>query len=366
MSAKAYEALSKSNELTPVSETAQSPEQRNDDEKERKKRIRGTLIKFGSLAVFAFIVWVFATIAWFSSNSSVSGNGMGVSVAGIPFELAATGDVPQAYIDLFEMADDSYHAGAKQGNTNEYRTGTDNKIFLRFDPNDTDYTSSYTDGLRPGASGTIEFDIVPYTDETFNVTCYFSLKTFDATYDDQTNEVETITPIPEEVPANNTNTDLPDLVTASNYLRGHILFFDDRTMSGSNEIYSGYIAPDEGLTVSVSNGEKTTVTVYWKWVNTFDQMIYKSTDSTTDSPLFANDNNDDRAAVISYINENYQNILAGISSANATALANLTVGTVGDLTSSMMDDLNENYNTADQIIGVNVDYFLLDVSAEKT
>ena len=43
MSAKAYEALSKSNELTSVNETAQSPEQRNDDEKERKKRIRGTL-----------------------------------------------------------------------------------------------------------------------------------------------------------------------------------------------------------------------------------------------------------------------------------------------------------------------------------
>ena len=62
VSAKAYEALSKSNELTAVNEAAQSPEQRNDDEKERKKRIRGTLIKFGSLAVFAFIVWVFATI----------------------------------------------------------------------------------------------------------------------------------------------------------------------------------------------------------------------------------------------------------------------------------------------------------------
>lgn len=62
VSAKAYETLSKSNELTPVSEAAQSPEQRNDDEKERKKRIRDTLIKFGSLAVFAFIVWVFATM----------------------------------------------------------------------------------------------------------------------------------------------------------------------------------------------------------------------------------------------------------------------------------------------------------------
>jgi hypothetical protein len=62
VSAKAYEALSKSNELTSVNETAQSPEQRNDDEKERKKRKKAALIRFGSLAVFAFIVWVFATI----------------------------------------------------------------------------------------------------------------------------------------------------------------------------------------------------------------------------------------------------------------------------------------------------------------
>ena len=63
VSAKAYEALSKSNELTATNETAQSPKQNNDvDEKERKKRKKAALIKFGSLAVFAFIVWVFATI----------------------------------------------------------------------------------------------------------------------------------------------------------------------------------------------------------------------------------------------------------------------------------------------------------------
>ena len=62
VSAKAYEALSKSSEESTAPQTAQSQEQQNDEEKERKRRLRGSLIKFGALAVFAFIVWIFATI----------------------------------------------------------------------------------------------------------------------------------------------------------------------------------------------------------------------------------------------------------------------------------------------------------------
>ena len=63
VSAKAYEALSKSSEESTAPQTAQSPTPKNDcDEKERKKRLKGSLIKFGSLAVFAFVVWIFATI----------------------------------------------------------------------------------------------------------------------------------------------------------------------------------------------------------------------------------------------------------------------------------------------------------------
>ena len=63
MSAKAFDALSKSSVVSSNPQTAQSPKQNNDvDEKERKKQKKAALIKFGSLAVFAFIVWIFATI----------------------------------------------------------------------------------------------------------------------------------------------------------------------------------------------------------------------------------------------------------------------------------------------------------------
>ena len=62
VSEKAYETLSKSNDLTAADETTQSPQRHNDDEKERRIQLKGALIKFGSLAVFAFVVWVFSSM----------------------------------------------------------------------------------------------------------------------------------------------------------------------------------------------------------------------------------------------------------------------------------------------------------------
>ena len=363
VSAKAYEALYKSNELTTADETAHSPKQKNDvDEKERKKRLKGSLIKFGSLAVFAFVVWIFATIAWFSSNTSVSGSGMGVSVAGIPFELSSTGKVPSEYLSLYRLADSNYDEGAiigaESSGVSEHRTGTVNKLIMRLDSGNDG--SSYTEGFRPGASGVLNFDIIPYTDDELYVKCNFNLRTFDATYDDDTGATTSITEITDNSP--------DDLQNASNYLRGHILFFTDRTISDGNEIYSGYIGTD-GYTKHIeagNSGEKINVIIYWKWVNTFDQMILKVGDtSRTDYPLLEDDNADDRAALISYINSNYQNILAEISNTNASFMSTATYTTIKS-NATRLNELNENYNTADQLIGVNIDYFLLDISAEKT
>lgn len=364
MSAKAYEALSKSNELTTADETAHSPKQKNDDEKERKKRLKGSLIKFGSLAVFAFIVWVFATISWFSQNTSVSGSGMGVSVAGIPFELSSTGKVPSEYLSLYRLADSNYDEGAiigaESSGVSEHRTGTVNKLIMRLDSGNDG--SSYTEGFRPGASGVLNFDIIPYTDDELYVKCNFNLRTFDATYDDDTGATTSITEITDNSP--------DDLQNASNYLRGHILFFTDRTISDGNEIYSGYIGTD-GYTQHIeagNSGKKIRVTIYWKWVNTFDQMVLKVGDTIrTDYPLLEDDNDSDRAKLLNYIHTNYSNILAELSASNEALMPSLTYTSItSNSGTALLGELNENYNTADQLIGVNIDYFLLDISAEKT
>lgn len=47
---------------------------------EALKRRRASLFKIGSVMVLAFIVWVFSSIAWFTSNKDVTAGGAGVQV----------------------------------------------------------------------------------------------------------------------------------------------------------------------------------------------------------------------------------------------------------------------------------------------
>lgn len=363
MSAKAFEALSKSSDVSSVPQTAQS--QVNQDDEDRKKLLairKKNLIRFGSLAVLAFVVWLFATIAWFSSNKDVGAGGMGVKVATIPFELSSTGTVTQEYLDLFEFADDTYGEGAPVTDAADtYSTKGSSKLIWRLDAGNNG--DSYIDGFRPGASGTLTFKIVPNVDEELYVDCKFSVRTFAATYDENDeDEIESL----DEV---NLTTGTDDQKAAFRYLNSHILFFENRSVSDNIETYSGFIGSD-GLKVHIPANTPAgqTVTVYWKWVNTIDQLFLKSTDEYEDFPLFADDNNDDRNDAIDYINEKYDDIFAemtnaasdvfeadGISYSYVTASAN----------ASFLSAILDNYNTADQIIGQNVDYFLLEMSAER-
>ena len=77
MSAKAFDALSKSSDVSKNPQTAQS--QGSSDSQEKNQNVvaaRKNLVRVGSLAVLAFVVWLFATIAWFTSNKDVGGSGM--------------------------------------------------------------------------------------------------------------------------------------------------------------------------------------------------------------------------------------------------------------------------------------------------
>lgn len=287
---------------------------------------------------------------------------MGVQVAAIPFELTSTGNVTQDYLDLFGFADDTYGEGTPvTGETNTYSTKGSSKLIWRLDEGNDG--SSYTDGFRPGASGSLTFKIVPNVDEEMYVDCKFGVRTFVATYDENDeDEIESL----DEV---NLTTGTNDQKAAFRYLNGHIIFFENRSVSGNVETYTGFIGAD-GLKVHIPTNTPAgqTVTVYWKWVNTIDQLFLKSTDSYQDYPLFADANSDDRDDAIDYINEKYDDIFAemtnatsdvfeadGISYSYVTASAN----------ASFLSAILDNYNTADQIIGQNVDYFLLEMSAER-
>lgn len=337
-----------------VKEAEAHAEEQIETIKEQKSKRKKALIKFGSMAVLAAVVVVFATIAWFTMNRETTTSGMNVRSSTLPFELASTGAAPEEYIRLFNMADNEYDNGTKQGDTSEYRTGEYGQIFWRLD---TESNDTYVNGFKPGAAGVFTFDIIPKDGRALTVNCKFNIRGFVGNYNDAGN-LQSMTEITSSSPENASK-------EAFNYINGHIVFFEHHHVINGKDVYSGFIGTD-GLNVSISAGtSRETVTVYWKWVNTFDQMILKSTDHGNDIPLVADEGkgvDEDRTALCEYINDNYSKIFAGLSSENQTAASTLTYQTA-KTNSELMNALNDGYNSADQIIGVNLNYFLLELSA---
>lgn len=320
---------------------------------ENKKRRKAALIKFGIMAVFAAIVLIFGSIAWFTMNREVEGSGMSISTAALPFDIQSSGAAPDEYIRLFGLADRGYSSGTQQGNTSAYRTGTYDQIWWRLDANDT---TSYSTGFRPGASGELAFDIVPEDDNALKVNCKFNLRTFISSENAQTNVTESITEI-----TDTSGTDIQK--SARNYISGHILFFEHKTVDSSDhEIYSGFIGED-GVDITVpAGGNAKSVTLYWKWVNTFDQIFLKTTDSYYDYPLIADDNTEDRDVLEDYIRGNPSKLFSDISAENTAAVQGIAYDT-DHADSALLSALNDGYNTADQVIGINLRYFLIEMVA---
>ena len=409
MSAKAYEALSKSNELTPVSEAAQSPEQRNDDEKEQKKRIRGTLIKFGSLAVFAFIVWVFATISWFSSNSSVSGSGMGVSVGNGNFELRFSGDnvgaksytagatingvtqytASDIYGKVTPTSDFAYDLGdgaeTNISGTNYYDTdGNHTEVILRLNqayPADPKKDT----GLNPGSEGEIQFWVVPKKSGTFTVKFSFELLGYTADQSDTVPlNVNSLTKIPSAAPVyeGTPTTEQQKLIDTVNaqiqaerYLNTHILFFKGTYNSsdgkwyynGADAFVNDDMLTDGSFSITFTDAVADTpyeVRIKWVWPNTLKQMIFVSGEGEAES---ITDNSTAIAQIQQFACDNYSTLLKDVSDRTLMMTHNNESNTDTFNTTAAtnnLETLSRGYNKADSEIGKNVNYMLLVMTAE--
>ncbi|MBR5166410.1 MAG: hypothetical protein IKW87_12780 [Ruminococcus sp.] len=404
MSAKAYEALSKSNELTATNETAQSPKQNNDvDEKEMKKRKKAALIKFGSLAVFAFIVWIFATISWFSSNTSVSGNGMGVSVGTGDYELRVSGNNlgAKSYTQSgtgnnatysnnsdilgFSSVFGKYTNGASGSS---YDTdGANPSIKWRLTP---EYTTKEDKGLGPGSEGVLTFSVVPKREGEINPSFSINLEGYVAPHQHKN----------ENGSYRVDESDLQKITSSSgeaaqaglSYLNGHILFFNHRDGAGTTSnpyTYTGLLNKNDfslsDVLGSVQNGTPGTpieVNIYWVWPNTFGQMVLTSNENNGRKSIITETNAGIATlnAVQSYVLDNVPNLLdlsvfnypEGVTTnaektnsiklkmATSTgAEDNITYSFASQKAISNLNDLSSGYNNADQKIGTNINYVLI-------
>ena len=373
MIGKVYE---ESSEINAVEQAAQSPEQNDpDDEKERKRRLKGSLIKFGSIIVFAFIVFIFATLSWFASNTSVSGDGMGVSIANDNYQIVPlttdTANNP-GLASIFEQ----YHIGDSKSSDALVWNMTSLSNMDNYDAND--------DGIGPGSYGELAFYVKP-RDTSIDLDLRFSIKGYAYTPETtnaggETTAQEAMTPVSAEL---------------NGYLAGHIFLFRNRTIVYKQEnghdtdtiskiIYSDPILQEpvaEGETDTAplekviqaetftKANENTPVTIYWVWPRTLSTLVYAAdNDSVSIEPFCYWDPNDPNPANAN--DDTYAKIKGNITNYPTHYLYDYTPAegvtwTADSINSNNYDEYGSKYDKADNEIGKNVSYITLKMTTNE-
>lgn len=299
---------------------------------ERKKMQKATLIKIGAMLVLSVILFIFSSIAWFTSNKEVSESGLQMTAGGIPFTIEFPGEDEGHWID-------QYHNLSNQ-------TG----IWLVDDDKNMDNGSGTTEeklGLEPGDSGTLEFRISPNETDTITVDICFTMrgivKQRSQNSDSSTSSSQQLTEI--------SDTELMGFVAS------HIMLF---TGIDSNGKYTGLIQNSSDLkryllskTYSVNDSEEDDdyyTTLYWVWPLYLSNLI--STQS--DDLIYASS---ERSTVIQYMVAHKNGFFKDITTEDSVLLADLNSMEHYGSYSIMFDK-------ADLDIGKRVQYVILGLSVE--
>ena len=343
MSAKAFDALSKSADVSSAPQTAQSQEQNDNDDKEKILAARKNLIRFGSLAVLAFVVWLFATIAWFSMNRDVSTGGMGIKSQAMPYTIQ-TRDSSGFYKDKWDLI------GSQ---AMEWKVSATHN----FDNHEGDIPADEEEpGLEPGDSGMLEFRVNPNTSDSITVDCVFDFKIYleSPVLDQQGNQVldDNDDPVTQITEINNE--------TLTEYVKSHIMLFSGYdTVSGK---YTGLIGTDEDLKRVLENqtytkNDTTYTTIYWKWPMHLEELTSHDASKIIFSPS-------ERSSVINYIAENRTGFFKDCNNTKAQVISDLTpLSTAYDNT--IYNRYNMKYDNADLDIGNNISYVMLSMTVEQ-
>ena len=371
-------------------QSPEAEEKQSQRSSEELKRIY--LLKLLALLMFAGAIVMFTTIAWFSMNKNVGTNGMGVTAAGMPFEIEVRGQyienesdfgVINDYLSGAYGSDAVYEDGEQPDENYQYfrATALKDRIIWRKETQDEAH-GHYSDGLEPNSCGELKFWVVAKEAGVYDPTFVFRIKGYHAVTHNVTQNgtvVEIVDAVYE------INDALGDYVTeettlteevvlqkkeALAFVQGHILFFRNKDENG---YYSGFLGTDRSFKLSdvyteengttFALGEKKAVTVYWKWANTFEQMIYDSTYSSY-SPILRNASSTDRTNLYSYMQPSNNSMFSGLTGNDITNdLA--TVQTNGSGSSAAVTELSNAYNDADQEIGDKVDFIMIEMTIES-
>ena len=368
------------------------------EEKRNAKIAR--LIKLGIVMSFFFIVWLFATIAWFAVNTSTTGSGMVVTITDMPFDIGTKGGSIRNETQAKSLI--RYNEGVADEISSEIYYDKTDKLLLRYDPSGT------SDEIAPGSCGELSLYLLPKNNDemsariSLDITSYAEIEKL---LDDDGNTIDygdsppdkVIIKIDDDFAVNvakiNNKVRVSDYTDASKYLKGHIMFFgeeytttsttttstttsagDTTTSTTTTAVPYYYAKPytDRILTHTVPSGSKDTavkVPIYWMWPNTLGQLALKNNISErrsgppvvedTASDISSEDfKNTDKYKVISYLKNNKDKIFL-----NYTEVSLQMIDSADD--SANFKKLSSGYNKADFLIGSHIAFFTIEVTVDN-
>ena len=306
---------------------------------------RAKFIKLVSLLVLSAAILIFASIAWFTMNGEVGNGGMDVTVARSNFEITMlSGSRDGIYKDVHKEVHDESAL---------YWEMTASNNLINYEPGDQ--------GIKPGSWGEISFNVIPKVENLnlkfdFEVIGYHMLTTNDnGTPDDPTDDTKKLTAL----------TDLPDHSgdVAQIILNGHILLFENRTVtgeSGSEVItYSDPILSDDDMHrvfyKAVSGiGTENPVNIYWVWPNTLSTLVDARAHSGITTVPFCSGVS--YMAVTGNIVSFPHYYLKGASSSDRILISDIV---------ARYDTYGDMYDQGDNEIGMRVNYVLIKLTVSE-
>ena len=341
---------------------------------ERKRILRDLLLFCASVSA---ILLAIGTLAWFASNREVAGDSMRVSMKDGDFELFVAGDnmgpETESGNSIYSYAEENDFVNADHlpdgeagGYTQKMQGGQVTAEALegyRTSPEKRRIRWRLADGqksLAPDSQGVFTFYIVPKEDGDLNVSIKLRVDGYIADETEENGEytVRSIEPVSTE-----------DQQKAVQYLNGHLLFFAERQETGKEGVYqyTGLYDKD-GFELEfhdVRENVPIEVSLYWIWANTFGQMVFESSDNNGRTAIAGDE--ETREALRAYIAGHSELFFSGMT--ENEIFSKMTDGSRAFDVNKVKqgtnyDDLSMGYNRADQLIGTNIDYMLLVMTAQ--
>ncbi len=292
-----------------------------------------------------------ASLGWFTSNKTVEGNSMGLTASDNIFELGAVDR--SGYFDSYFSVNEGYTPSDlkdKDGKSITLKATGEGKPEIKWQISETDNFGNLTsEGIQPGSSGKLSFYVISKIDGDLKLTINLDTVLYDK---NAAESVDNSSCIIEEEGLNS-------------LIKGHILFF--RNYNAGTGIYSEQIT-DEGFDLEITGAEKNTAyktELYWVWPLFADQIILPENDSLLKAKGYERILENGTSLITADNLSRFFAVSGDSGNVSYEMVTNVENGSASaGFDSDYYNLINAKWNEADQLIGTNVGYVELRLSAD--